>query len=488
MNDAVKALRLPDPVKKIRGHAKIELFDAKTGELVQKVEKDNLVTNALTRLVNAVAGGAPGSMADLVMPVATKALGGIMLFDGELTEDADNCEFPMDVSLVAYGNRGVNTSNTRGGSLNGVESGPIAGGYRSVWDFGTSQANGTIKSVGLCGSNADPFIGSSDIALHNVLNSSGNEFNACAPVYVDEDGEYVYVVYGSGNYSSSYDSQTRIYTYTHTITINVYKERIPLTNYKVGDYVNHRGWPPEYVTSKTITIVTTGDSLPDYSDPTFAAAPSYDGKVRFTWMLGNGSGNGTVFLLTMDCSDFSFSEVQTISLANTYLRKGHAVICGGYMYLMSNNMHSVYKVDMSNTANIAQITLPDGFYLRNSSGRTLIPHPNGGLTIDIYTAAANGQSGYYDHYKGFINTDGVITLEGGYSARDQYNGRRAGRITHLWDYDHMMTFGYENQSAVYYGGYGRTISNYLGTIANLASPITKNASQTLKVTYELYDA
>ena len=32
------------------------------------------------------------------------------------------------------------------------------------------------------------------------------------------------------------------------------------------------------------------------------------------------------------------------------------------------------------------------------------------------------------------------------------------------------------------------LTNYLGTIANLATPIVKNPSQTLKVTYTLTDA
>ena len=34
---------------------------------------------------------------------------------------------------------------------------------------------------------------------------------------------------------------------------------------------------------------------------------------------------------------------------------------------------------------------------------------------------------------------------------------------------------------------GKIIGNYLGTICNLGTPVVKNASQTLKVTYTLTD-
>ena len=79
----------------MKGHTKIELFNAKTGELEKSYEKDNLVTNAVKYLIawQTMAGR---SMNESVFPIAKNALGGLLLFDNTLTEDADNIAFPSD--------------------------------------------------------------------------------------------------------------------------------------------------------------------------------------------------------------------------------------------------------------------------------------------------------------------------------------------------------------------------------------------------------
>ena len=494
MMDKVANLNFGGVGKTLHGHAKFELFDAATGELVQKVEKDNLVTNALQRFVNNVVGSIPGQMGTLVMPVAEKALGGIMLFDGELEADADNCAFPMDVSLVAFGRRATDLDNTKYGSLNAAESGPIYNGYRSVWDFSTSQANGTIRSAALCNSNAGPFSGFAGVVVsHNILNASGNLWSNMAPVYIDPDGEHVYIVSGTGTYTST--NNHGVYTYHNSCTFYVYRERIPLAKYRVGDSVDAKDIPPDLVATHTISVTTTGSPLLDYGSPYYAASFGHDGKVYVIWALGNAEGDGTVIYFTLNAEDgtFSKSDLHTLSLPNAFLCRSHGTASNGYVYLISNDRQSVYKVQLSNTANVTQIDLPENFYFRNSaslSGYSIIPCPGGGVKIAVYTDAANGQAGYYDHYVGYINANGVVTLNGAYSLRSNADNQRGSMAMGLWDYDHMQSYGWNGASGNsnnFTGGAGYPVTNYLGTIANLTQPIEKNSSQTLKVTYELRD-
>lgn len=492
MRDKLTPVKFDDVHKHIHGHATFELFDAETGELVQKIEKDNLVTEAVTRLVDTVAGGAPDQMSNLVMPIATKALGGLMLFNGTLDEDESNYTFPMNVDLVAWGARGTNTSNTKAGSLNAAESGAISGGYRSVWDFGTSQANGTIYAAALSNSAVDPFVGFADVTMHDIINGSGNTWPGCAPIF--SDGEYVYLITTSGSYTSSYNSQTRVTTYYNTLTINVYKERIPLTSYKVADGVNKREYPT-LVRTHTVSITTTGNTLLRYDDCKGCMSYDYNGNVYFVFPLGNAEGDGTVIYFSLDANNnFSKSEVSTLSLPNTFLSRSAGCVCydaensGTFMYLISYNRRSIYIVNLDMYLDAVEYNLPEGFYFKNSSDVSPIrPIPNGGVKIEVYKAAANGQSGYYDHYNGYIDLEPNFILNGNYGARDNQSSYFAGRSAMAWDYDHMMIYGGYSQSNSYWGHYGRPITNYLGTIANLSSPIVKNASQTLKVTYELYD-
>ena len=478
--------------KRIHGHAKLELFDAKTKELVQKVEKDNLVTSALTRLVNNVVGGMPAGsnyLDELVMPIATRALGGVMLFDGALEESTANYTFPMDVSLVGFGTREVNTVNTKAGSLNEAESGPINGGYRSVWDFGTSQANGNIYSVALTNQRSNPFWGYSDPEIHTVINSSGQESDWAIPVHYV--GEYLYLINGSGTYTQEWDSTTRVYTYYNTLTINVYKERIPLTNYKVADAVNQRDYPSDLITSETFQYTTVGNALPYIGNPYVVVSNGYDGYLYFVYVLGNSEGDGTVVYFTMDIRDqeptFEASDITTLSLTNAALKRVYGNVSGGYMYLVSNDLHSLYKVQIANTANVSQIVLPEDHYFLHDGEWAVLPHPSGGVSIAVRKPAANGSAGYYDFYAGYINKSDAITLDGTYNRRESYLGYGISR-KRLFLYDYMLAYDGINAYYTRYYRPGHPITNYLGTIANLSSPIAKNASQTLKVTYELYDA
>ena len=137
---------------KFKGKTIIELADAKTGKLVQRTEDHNMLTNALAMMY------AQGGMTNPTMfnasairsDAITQMLGGILLLDTALTEDATIVRVPKGVKMIANGAKGVLNSDTptEFGSWNEVESGwQSDGSYKMVWDWTTSQGNGTIKTV-----------------------------------------------------------------------------------------------------------------------------------------------------------------------------------------------------------------------------------------------------------------------------------------------------------------------------------------------------
>ena len=180
----------------MKGKTTIILTNVETGE--QEIHEDeNLITNALDKLINInVAMGF--NLNDYVLPFANKALGGIMLFDGNLTEDPDNIHFPTEAHLVAYASQDANTEDTHRGSYNVTESGKTATGFVSVWDFGTSQANGSIKAVARTSSHA----GQSPIYWYNAPSwqATGNGSPATDRGWhpIRYDGEYVYMLKADG--------------------------------------------------------------------------------------------------------------------------------------------------------------------------------------------------------------------------------------------------------------------------------------------------
>lgn len=137
---------------KFEGKTIIELKDGKTGKLLQRTEDKNMLTNALTEFYKQ--GGITNPSVFNVQTLRTDALhnllGGILLLDTALEEDASVIKVPAGVYMTGNGAYQVlNSGNpTELGSWNENESGwQNDGSYKMVWDYTTSQANGTVACV-----------------------------------------------------------------------------------------------------------------------------------------------------------------------------------------------------------------------------------------------------------------------------------------------------------------------------------------------------
>lgn len=135
----------------MKGHTKIELTNEETGEK-KILEEDNMITKALELYL--AAGGIGGSTGNLLsdqaimsQPAWQTLVGGLMLFGSRLEENANNVLPNAGIQMIGNGAYGKvsNDEVTEMGSYNEKESGPQPdGSLKIVWDFTTSQANGTI--------------------------------------------------------------------------------------------------------------------------------------------------------------------------------------------------------------------------------------------------------------------------------------------------------------------------------------------------------
>ena len=97
-----------------------------------------------------------------MLPLNKNIMGGILLYQNEIEEREDNIYAPLTNPLIGYASDDANnTTDIRRGSRNLTESKVIDGGYRFVWDFATSQANGTISAI----------------CLSNTLAGKGTQFS-----------------------------------------------------------------------------------------------------------------------------------------------------------------------------------------------------------------------------------------------------------------------------------------------------------------------
>ena len=149
-------------IPELEGRVCIETRDARTGEIVQRVEGKNLVTNAVRDIFASNYFG--GMNYSKLMPIFKEMFGGILCFQDLLTEDADGYAIPNYHSDVVKAHAGQatfvpeseGTDSTRG-DPDFSASGYTDHGYRHVWNFSPSQGNGVIKAVALCHKDAGSY-------------------------------------------------------------------------------------------------------------------------------------------------------------------------------------------------------------------------------------------------------------------------------------------------------------------------------------------
>lgn len=134
----------------MKGKAIIELCD-KNGKKVQ--EEHNIVTDIFRNITDGALRISTNPVLGLLaLPfkkfVGKDMFGGIQIFSEHHELNNKIIHRTQNPLSVAGGNYS-NTDSDRG-NLNTIESMPITKGYRWVWDFSTSQSNGSIKSLSMC--------------------------------------------------------------------------------------------------------------------------------------------------------------------------------------------------------------------------------------------------------------------------------------------------------------------------------------------------
>lgn len=135
-----------------KGKTKIELFDGNSGKLVKRHIDTNMVTKALDYF--AEYGGITNPSIFYNSNLRTNflyyMLGGVLCLDTAIAENNEIVRVPAGVRMVANGARDIlNTGDPiELGSFNENESGwQVDGSLKLVWDWTTSQGNGTIACV-----------------------------------------------------------------------------------------------------------------------------------------------------------------------------------------------------------------------------------------------------------------------------------------------------------------------------------------------------
>lgn len=419
----------------MKGKTIIELTDVRTGE-VERYEDTNMFTNALDSLFNR----APwwfndAALADLdtsgftnypMAPIVGNALGGLLLFPQTIEEDASNIFAPANNKPTGISSfDGYAGEDSRRGSYNEIESGPITNGHKFVFDFSTSQANGLISCIGLTSARGGAGYWDGGENLINAK-STNNKWPSGAAHNIPTLN-YICAIGGNDD---------GLYFTSGTSTVEVYKLATPRAKFSLhGDPIN-----PE----KIGTITSNGTK-----------AIGEDGKLWVIRNSGNSSGNAN---LTIDKYDLKTWEktTQTMTVAaqlKASENNRNTAISNGKLYLQGYDGTSMFIINLSNIADVTKVenAIPTGITGRNAGCVAF----NGGAIGRHFLIEADGTP-----HAGFdlvclpLGADGVWLIN----------------IAYDWTSTQMRVGSC-------------AITPYLATINNLQTAINKTANQTAKVTY-----
>ena len=486
----------------VKGKTIFELTDVNTGK-VEKYEDNNMVTNALQEFLDPCGswGIYPFAKDDVRNTVVRKTLtGGIFLFNSSLKEDVANTYADASVKMVGNGAYGLSNSSdvTEMGSFNDTESGVQAdGSIKYVYDFLTSQANGTIQSVCLT-SKVGGYMGYGNESQKRVYDAglidteyqnniykyanflkAGGEFYTTCMMYAVYNEDAVYAVDPNSiqyKYSNTVLGELH-WTKTGKIRINKYRlgvSSVGLTDYA---YVNKLIESYDVAIPQDILNYMSNGSGSYYVN---YVAPVADANKRDIFIIfsknTNSCANGNFFWIMKIDKDMQVTSYKITNNTgyNIYKTAMQVNLDGNNHYAIDNDYFWCW-LQKNGSYNLVGIKYADSTQI---------------IETDVYISSNIELTKTYDHmleYGAFHGSDRVNRN------RDVFNTVRKKALTVNGrlgrDAYYKVLFAdrkglylcYNDSNAFYLIKDPR----YLATINNLSEPVVKTASKTMKITYIL---
>ena len=420
----------------LMGSVEIQLKDADSGKVKEVVKQKNMFTNALDSLFNKSCFNIANSIAITASttqsavfpkqtPVINKALGGIILFPNALGSDANLLYPDFDTNYpTGYASQAEYTQDdSRQGAFNGNSSGiiPNTNSYKLVYDWGSSFGNGQIASVALSNSKCYKYFNDKSTSL---MTPTGT-------------GYFKQFFYNWSCRSIGYNNQGLVYTNNSSVL--------------------HLAKFPE----RKLTLWHEYDGTPPYEDfeiPNFTFDYGMYICVKDDYIHVFKVLSSTSFkYIKIDCSDWTNTETTftdvggTLTGAEQYYNT--CAVRGNYVYLPKSGWGSLYKINLTNIADITEIEMPSG-------------------TTARYSQTSCGNIIYGVSY--IIGTDDVVRTTSSSITTD--GNLVPAYLDGVWCAKIPISSGT-------HGIYADVITPYCATHADLENAVTKTADKSMTVNY-----
>ena len=353
----------------MKGNTIIELTDVKTKKK-EVLKDDNLVTDVLEKILTLNPNGLLTNInKDTFYPIVEKIVGGILLFKDKITEDKNTSFISTSNECIGYAGQveGVQ-ENPLQGSFNKQESKATSNGYKFVWDFGTSKANGKISSVCLTNAKAGGgYFGTKSNGETNRI-KLGEDKYLIKNTDTEMKKKYVNVV--EANFEENYI----VSIVPESDHLRIIKSREPLLNFRLDDSLS-------FLDEKNITETKIKYKK---SYGTYGVCIYVDAENYYLLKTSTSGGNTNVTKLKINKANNSIEETEftlenvkienigSYSLDYDYYRTIKSVLRGGYVYAVSTDEKYVVKFALNNPVDVTKIepkfTLKTGSVSSHTTG------------------------------------------------------------------------------------------------------------------------
>ena len=353
----------------MKGKTIIELTDVKTKKK-EVLKDDNIVTDVLEKILTLNPNGLLTNInKDTFYPIVEKIVGGILLFKDKITEDKNTSFVSTSNECIGYAGQveGVQ-ENPLQGSFNKQESKATSNGYKFVWDFGTSKANGKISSVCLTNAKAGGgYFGTKSNGETNRI-KLGEDKYLIKNTDTEMKKKYVNVV--EANFEENYI----VSIVPESDHLRIIKSREPLLNFRLDDSLS-------FLSEKNITETKIKYKK---SYGTYGVCIYVDAENYYLLKTSTSGGNTNVTKLKINKANNSIEETEftlenvkienigAYSLDYDYYRTIKSVLRGGYVYAVSTDEKYVVKFAINNPVDVTKIepkfTLKTGSVSSHTTG------------------------------------------------------------------------------------------------------------------------
>lgn len=478
----------------LKGKTIIELTNVKTGEK-EIVEDNNMVTNALNDIFKPVSiSNKSTKYFDEFTPYYENLISSVLCFDTAIDENPDNYYPPANANLVGCAAYKIqnDTKNTIRGNYNLTESEVnFKDRYvKHVYDFSTSQANGTIASVCLTSTSG----GMTSYGNKDGITYDGGKYYLMQPICHDVL-QYVKPEFTGAATTSKYSGLNAVTTEpapldgrTEAIFL-IDREKDCVYYFKVFDS-KHIGIVKRRAFMKSVTILENVKTqkplieeirLPELENEMFMGCigynydPATDCLYLHTCTSQILEPNRSVKIVEIKVDSWQIRQYEVFNTTgcnlNTTYKMGLFVTDGYLLAKAYNSPYELYKIKISNSSEVVKF--------KRINTNLIMALPKFVINGRVYFELTKENGSTQQLLIANMSTNEIMPMETRTFANASYETNYTPvRNEPLLYFSDVGIIGI-------YGWY--IMCNYLATINNLAEPVTKTADKTMKITYVLQE-